>query len=152
MNRKQLMKRVRSITRDLSNSTFTESDIIDFLNEGVDRVRQVIPEFIDMSYLDGQDDVPTHLPAPYHHLLATYAAASLYFQDDRHHQATVKMNEFESKLDTLKSRFQTGEAEVVGADGLPIYADMKDDHVRNVYFNTRHGGVDVDAGVDGVNY
>lgn len=149
MNRTQLIRRVRNTTRDLLGTTFREMDIVDFLDEAVDRVRQVIPEF-RMSYLTSNDMSPTHLPESYHSLLATYASASLYFQDDRHHQATVKMNEFETKLAELKASFYAGDVEIVDGAGAPVYADSHAEYVKNAYFEVR--GRNVDTGVEGVDY
>ena len=35
MNRLDLIRRVRSLTRDFSNAIFRESDIVDYINEGI---------------------------------------------------------------------------------------------------------------------
>ena len=44
MNRQQIVARVRSLTRDLSNSIFREVDVVDYINEAIDRVMQIIPQ------------------------------------------------------------------------------------------------------------
>lgn len=150
MNRKELTSRIRNITRDLQSTTFRENDIIEFLHEAVDRTKQIIPEFLDMEYLTSDSHVPTHLPQAYHSLLATYASASLYFQDDRLHQATTKMNEFETKMHSLKELFVNGEITCKDKHGEPIYADSHAEYVVNTYFDMRNRQTDHDNGVEGV--
>lgn len=125
MRRNQLIARVRSLTRDFSNSIFREQDIIDFINEGIGRFKQIIPEFSGMERLLVQEQEPTLIPEHYHHLLAIYATSRCFGQDERHYQATTYMNEFETKLDELKESIMNGDIVITDPDtGLPMEVGM----------------------------
>lgn len=155
MNRLDLIKRVRSLTRDFSNAIFREPDIIDYLNEGIDRVRQVVPEMDKLNDLQDNGAVPNILPKRYHHLLALYSASRCFGQDERHYQATNFMNEFEQKLDEMKVRIESGEIVITDPDtGTPIEAGANTNAVdfvkTNDYFENRRGYIDYDEGVEGV--
>lgn len=151
MNRLELVARVRSLTRDLSNAIFREVDIISYLNEGIERFQQVIPEFASLRPLDSNDSVPTLIPKQYRHLLAVYSASRCFGQDERHYQASNYMNEFETKLHGMKQDIESGKIVIVDPDtGEPISFNMPVDHVRDVYFFKRNRGADIDNGVDGV--
>lgn len=140
MRRIDLTKRVRSFTRDFSNSIFREEDIIDFLNEGIERFQQVIPQLEGLQYLDSNDSVPTMIPPRYQHLLAVYATSRCFNQDERHYQASTYMNEFETKLDELKGKVESGEVEIIDPDtGEPVVVDIPPDYVNDTYFMNRHG-------------
>jgi len=149
MTRAQLMARVRAYTRDFSNSIFREVDVIDFINEGIDRIKEVVPELANMKHLNENTDSPLYLPNQYHILLAIYSAARCFGQDERHYQATTFMNEFETKLEELRTKIENGDITIVDENGKEIVADLKTDYVRNVYFNDRTL-IDVDDGVEGV--
>jgi hypothetical protein len=86
MNRLQLIQRVRSLTRDFSNSIFRETDIVDYINEGIERITQYIPECRDMNTLDLNTDEVQYLPKSYHSILALYSASRCFFQDERFFQ------------------------------------------------------------------
>ena len=51
MNRIELVNKVRVDARDFSNSIFREQDIILYINEAIDRVKQVIKECKPMVHL-----------------------------------------------------------------------------------------------------
>ena len=104
----ELIARVRTLTRDFTNSIFREQDIVDFINEGINRIKQIIPEMSGLKKLIGKEEVPLVLPEEYHHLLSVYAASRCFGQDERHYQATTLMNEFEIKLDKLKENIENG--------------------------------------------
>ncbi len=129
MNRLQLVQRVRSMTRDFAESIFRESDIHDWLNESISRFAQVIPEFNGLKFLYSNSDVPALIPLRYRHLLAVYATSRCFGQDERHYQATTYMNEFEVKLDELKTAIENGEIEIVDEDGNVIGRDIPIDYV-----------------------
>lgn len=135
MNRTAIIGRVRSLTRDLSNSIYREVDIVDFINEGVDRFKQVIPELRSMEHLINQTDEPRLLPDAYHALLATYASSRCFFQDEQHYQASTLMNEFEVKLGELKIGIENGDVVITQPDGSPIEDVYREDFVEDVYFN-----------------
>ncbi len=151
MNRLALIQRVRSLTRDLSNAIFREIDITDYLNEGIDRVKQVIPEFETMEYLITSTDEPTMLPKAYHHILAVYSASRCFGQDERHYQASTFMNEFETKLDELKMNIESGRYEIIDPiTSLPVERVNTTSYVVDNYFTNKNGVIDRDDGVEGV--
>ena len=148
MKRSEIISRVRNLTRDLSNSIFREVDIIDYINEGVDRCVQVIPELSGMVHLTDNNDVPILLPTHYHHLLSVYTASRCFGQDERHYQATTFMNEFEQKLDELKMAIESGSVVIKNPDGSVVTRDLNSEYVKDVYFAPYYG--DDDPGVEGV--
>jgi len=151
MNRLQLVNRVRIITRDLDDSIFRKADIYDFLNEGIDRVKQSIQELVGMIYLPIIDDTasdliePILLPAQFHVLLAIYASSRCFYQDERHYQASNLMNEFETKLAELKALVESGEVVITNVDIIVV-----EEFVEDTYFVDAIEEVDLDDGVEGV--
>lgn len=142
MDRLKLMFRVRSLTRDLSNAIFREVDVIDYINEAIERVQQVIPEMEGMTPLLDNTQVPTHLPRIYHHLLAVYGAARLFSQDEQHYQASTLMNEFEIKLEELKSAIASGDIIIVDPEtGEPVESEASNSYVVNNYFYSNRGRI-----------
>lgn len=136
----ELVARVRSITRDLSNSIFREIDIVDYINEGIERVRQVIPELVNMKLLTEGGQTPEMLPEQYHHLLAVYSASRCFGQDERHYQASNYMNEFEAKLEELSVAIESGRVVIIDPDtGEPIKDSYEPDYVVNNYFGNHYG-------------
>lgn len=133
MRRLELIRRVRSMTRDFSNSIFREQDIVDFLNEGIDRVVQILPKLKGMEYLLAQEQKVILMPREYQHILAVYATSRCFSQDEGHYQASTLMNEFEVKLDELKLAIENGDIVITDSDGNVIedgdgtidYVDLK---------------------------
>lgn len=150
MNRMLLIQRVRNLTRDLSNAIFREIDIIDYINESIDRIKQVIPELVGMQYLTSNEDSPSFLPSHYHHLIAIYATSRCFGQDERHYQATNFMNEFETKMDDLKSEISNGQVVIKDAQGIPVVLQHASAYVSDNYFASRRGIIDFDDGVEGL--
>lgn len=154
MDRLALVQRVRALTRDFSNAIFREIDIIDFLNEGIDRISQVIPELDGMSPLLSHTDVPTLLPKKFHHLLPLYATARCFGQDERHYQSSTFMNEFEVKLSDLKALIETGDIVIIDPDtNAPVELDNASNIeyvVTNNYYEPYESSSDLDEGVDGL--
>lgn len=151
MDRLKIIQRVRTLTRDFTNSIFREQDIIDFINEGIGRFTQVIPELKGLKELHSNTAKPTLLPPAYRHLLAIYSASRCFGQDERHYQATTLMNEFEVKLEELKSNIESGAVVIIGEDGKPVVSDIMVDYVDlKPYWGTKHGQFDDDEGVEGV--
>ena len=135
MNRTDLTLRVRSLTRDSSGTVFKDTDIHNFLNEGIDRVKQVITEFAKLGYLNESTDSPDMLPVMYHHLLALYSTSRCFGQDERHYQAGNYMNEFESKLQELLTSIEVGDIEIIDPEtGLPVESKNKAEYVHDNYF------------------
>lgn len=156
MNRLEMIQRVRSHTRDLTNSVFREVDIVAFLNEGIDRIIQVIPEFADMLPLMANDEVPIILPKQYHHLIPVYSTARCFGQDDRPYQSGTLMNEFETKLAKLEADLRSGELVVLDPEtGLNIIAGNAE-YILNTYYPSRRDYVGArprrEQGVEGVDY
>lgn len=142
MKRLDLVRRVRALTRDFSNSIFREEDVIDFINEGIERFQQVIPQLENLPYLLSNDSEPEMIPARYQHLLAVYATSRCFNQDERHYQASTYMNEFETKLDDMKSKIEAGEVNILDPEtGEPILAEHAPDYVTDTYFMNRHGRI-----------
>lgn len=150
MNRLELIQRVRSLTRDLSNSIFREVDIINYINEGIDRAKQILPDLDTMPYLDTNEDEPQVLPSKYHQLLSLYSTSRCFGQDERHYQATNYMNEFEAKMQELKEYVQLGTIVLVDANQQPITSSYTLDYVEDNYFTKRTQYVDLDDGVEGI--
>jgi hypothetical protein len=148
MNRKNLIDRVRSLTRDFSGSIFRNVDVTDYINESIDRFRQRVPELQSMTDLTSDDMSPTLLPTQYHSMIALYSASKCFFQDERHYQAGTLMNEFETKLEELISDIAEGKVVIKDSNGAIVITTYESDYVRDVYFNT--GSSDSDDGVDGV--
>lgn len=130
MKRSELIRGVRSITRDFSNSIFREQDIIDYINEGINRFKQVIPIFKSVPKLLDQSQEPLPIPEEYHHLLSIYSASRCFMQDERHYQSTVLMNEFEVKLDELKQAIENGDIVITDPEtGEEIVSTNEVDYV-----------------------
>lgn len=133
MQRLKIVSRVRSLTRDFTSSIFREIDIVDFINEAIDRFRQAIPQLKDIEYLLTTTSEPSMIPEQYQHLLAVYAAARCFSQDERHYQATTLMNEFEIKLEEMKSLIESGQivikdpvtGEAIEDEYVMDYVDLK---------------------------
>ncbi|MOA41032.1 hypothetical protein D3C78_1629590 [compost metagenome] len=89
-----------------------------------------------MLYLDEDLDVPILLPESYHHLLSVYTASRLFGQDERYHQESKLMNEFEVKLHTLLDDINSGDVVIVDENGDEVTFEGGNDYVRNVYFNS----------------
>ena len=153
MIRSDLIKRVRSLTRDFSNSIFRQEDIVNYINEAIDRFVQTIPEMSTLGYLLVDSTEPLLIPKQYQHLLSVYSASRCFGQDERHYQATSFMNEFENKLDELKIKLEIGEIKLINpVTGLAVVrGSLATDYVvDNYFYNGRSKHVDLDTGVGGV--
>lgn len=151
MNRLDLIKRVRSLTGDFSNAIFREVDIIDYINEGIHRIRQIIPELSGLKELKDNTQSPDMLPDQYHHLLALYSASRCFGQDEQHYQASNYMNEFETKLNEMKVAIEEGRIKIIDPQtSQPINSTYEPDYVVDNYFKTTKL-TDFDEGVEGVN-
>lgn len=126
------------MTRDFSGSVFRDVDVHMYLNEGIDRFKQLIPELETMQHLAQNEDIPVMIPNQYQHLLALYSTSRCFFQDDRHYQSGTYMNEFESKLQEFQSKVESGDIEIIDpTTGEPVYIDSNDEYVRDNYFYRR---------------
>lgn len=151
MNRLELISRVRANTRDFSNSIFREQDIIDYINEGINRIKQIVPELSGMVLLTTNTQSPIMLPDMYHHLLSVYASARCYAQDERHYQATTLMNEFEVKLDEMHQRVESGQIKIIDpVTNAPVVTENDVDYVDMKPYWNDSNHIDLDDGVEGV--
>lgn len=133
MTLNDLILRVRSYTRDTSGSIFTKADIVNYLNEAIDRI-QTIQQLKGITYLVALTDVPTPLPNEYHYLIAVYSASRCMLQDEQDGRAGTLMNEFETKLDELKGKINNGEIVIKDADGNEVVTEIQVDYITNKYF------------------
>jgi len=129
VTRLELISRVQNHTRDFNATAFRTNDIIAYINEGIERLQQLVPQLLGMVSLSVNGDVPILLPTPYHHLLALYAAARCFAQDTRSYQATTLMNEFEVKVDELLQKIQCGEVIIVDALGVAVVVTFTPEYI-----------------------
>lgn len=141
MNRLQLMQRARSLTRDLGNSFFREEDVVNYVNEGIERIKQRIPSLRQMPLLNDHLQKVDYLPEHWHHLIAVYCASRLCTHDERHYQAGTFMNEFETKLDELLADINNGDEIITDPDGNVVPLKPTDAYVKNNYFFVKDGSV-----------
>lgn len=137
----ELIQKVRRYTRDTTGSLFTQEDISDFCNEGIERMKQVIVAFKNVPLLKSNTDEVKIIPEEYQHLISVYSASRCFSQDEQQYQASTYMNEFESKLEELLQKVLGGEVEIKDTEGNVIKLDNTEfDGVVNVYF-TKNVGV-----------
>lgn len=121
----------KTLSRDSGDYVFTDAMIKDFINQGIDRLKQT-KVFNAMTHLDESTDVPTILPEEYHYILAIYASSRCLEYDERHYEALDRRNEFETLFAQLLNEI---EADRQGELTNSMYSDV----VTNVYFNiTQH--------------
>lgn len=143
----ELINKTKTFIRDKDGNIFERLDIVDFINEGIDRM-STISELSNIPYLYDDDDEVKLMPLRYHHLLAVYASARCFEIDERFFQGTQKMNEFESKLEELEIAIKGGEVSIVDESGDVIQSDIPIDYVVDTYHEKNY--VDLDDGVEGV--
>lgn len=129
----ELMMKVRRYTRDTEGSLFTEVDVKDFCNEGINRIRK-ISELKSMKELENNHDTPILLPEQYHYLISIYGASRCFTQDEQNTLGQMFMNEFESKLMELEREIKNGSIIITDPDGNPVVSTDVEDAVKNVYF------------------
>jgi hypothetical protein len=138
VNRRELIERTQAHLRDFGLTAFREIDVARYLNEAIERVIQIIPQFDDMVELTYDTQIPIVLPKAYHHLLSVYASSRLFAQDDRFHQSATLMNEFEVKMAGMFEDLMTGDLVAYDKDGKPINFSREPDYVANEYFLGRY--------------
>lgn len=134
MTLSEIINRVRSYTRDTTGTLFSRSDIVDFANEGIDRLRQ-INALNDMSYLVNDTDVPAFLPSNYHYAIAIYSASRCYIQDEQTSFAQSFSSEFEGLYTLIELGIKEGTIKIIDEDGKPISDVNEFDSVKDVYFS-----------------
>lgn len=131
-----LISKVRRYTRDTTGSLFTQEDIADFCNEGIQRMKQTILELKNVNTLQNNTDEVIIIPSEYQHLIAVYSASRCFSQDEQQYQATTYMNEFETKVNELKTLIASGDVVLYDELGvpIPIIGQGGIDYVIDVYF------------------
>lgn len=129
-----LVARVRSYTRDTTGTLFTTSDVKDFVNEGIDRLRQ-IKQLEGMKHLTNDMDEPNLLPSQYHYMIALYSAYRCFAQDEQYVPAQSYADEFETLFREIEHKIQDGRIVIVDEANNEIKNDVDFDSVTNVYFN-----------------
>lgn len=135
MNQTELVARVRALTRDFNGSIFRETDVLNFINEAIDRVREIVTELQTMSYPKDSNSEIEMLPQQYHHLLAVYSASRCLFQDEQDYRAGTLMNEFELKLEELLGKIADGSIVIKNPDGSEVTQAYVEDYVQDIYFD-----------------
>lgn len=138
MQMKELINRVRAYTRDTTGTLFSLTDVKGFINEAIDRLRQ-IKELEGMKSLNSDSDEPILLPNYYHYMLALYGASRCFSQDEQHFPAQSHMDEFMSLLTMLELGIKEGNVIITDEEGKPVTNLTEFDYVKDVYF-AKQGG------------
>lgn len=135
MNLQKLRQMVHVYTRDTNSFVFTESVIDMYINEAIDKFRQ-IPIFKGMSYLEDSTDEVNILPIQWQFLIPLYASSRCFEFDERFYEAVEKRNEFESLLSDLMSEIEAGNLILQDDEGNDISNPaVYIEYVTNVYYN-----------------
>lgn len=140
---RELINMTRLYARDKKSRLFDDEDIILFLNQGIDRMKQFYL-FEGIPYLKEPEDELEFVPPQYHYLLALFASSRLFDMDERFFEGTNKRNEFEQLFAELTSSIESGEIflDYASYEDLPNVAD---DYVIDEYFGGNNsGGADND--------
>lgn len=142
MNLQDLVNRTRVYTRDFTGSIYRETDIDIFLKEAFNRFA-IIPELSNIIYPNSKTVSITLIPEPYQYLLSIYASSRCLFQDEQDYRAGTLMNEFENKLEELKSLIEGGDIVIIGLNNLPVEILPSNDYVVDMYFEKRISDSDI---------
>ena len=134
MTLSDLITRVRSYTRDTTGTLFTASDVRDFINEAIDKLRQ-IKELENIKHLSNDSDVIVLLPSQYHYMTAVYGASRCFSQDEQHYQAQTYMDEFMGLFSLVELGIKEGTIFIYDENGQIIKDTHEPDSVENVYFS-----------------
>lgn len=134
MTLSDLITRVRSYTRDTTGTLFTASDVKDFINEAIDKLRQ-IKELENIKHLSNDSDVIVLLPSQYHYMTAVYSASRCFSQDEQHYQAQTYMDEFMGLFSLVELGIKEGTISIYDENGQIIKDTHEPDSVKNVYFS-----------------
>lgn len=133
MTLNDLVTRVRSYTRDTTGTLFELSDIENFINEGIDKLRQ-IKSLETMATLTNDEQSVDLLPPQYHYCLAVYSASRCFSQDEQHYLAQTFAEEFNGLYDLIELGIKEGTIVISDDGGNLINNDISMDGVTNVYF------------------
>ena len=123
-----LIKRVNYYSGDI----FTQENIVDYINEGIDRFRH-IPQLEKMVALKNGEDVPILLPEQYHFLLAIYSCAMCFLQDENEYGYTQHMANFSAQYEELKQGIASGAIIIKDSSGNQIIDENATEYVNNIY-------------------
>ena len=133
MTLNDLVARVRSYTRDTTGTLFELTDIENFINEGIDKLKQ-IKALETMATLTSDEQSVDLLPPQYHYCLAVYSASRCFSQDEQHYLAQTFAEEFNGLYDLIELGIKEGTIVITDDGGNPINNDISMDGVTNVYF------------------
>lgn len=133
MNLKEMIERVHNYTNDTTGTLFPSSIIKGFVNEGIDRLKQ-IKELEGVKYLSSDSDEPILIPKQYHYILSVYGASRCFSQDEQHYQAQTYMDEFSSLMSLLELGIKEGNIIITDESGSTVTGVNDFDSVRDVYF------------------
>ena len=133
MTLNDLVARVRSYTRDTTGTLFELSDIENFINEGIDKLRQ-IKALETMATLISDEQSVDLLPPQYHYCLAVYSASRCFSQDEQHYLAQTFAEEFNGLYDLIELGIKEGTIVITDSGGNVLNDDISLDGVTNVYF------------------
>lgn len=133
MNLTELRTRTRRYVRDIAAKRFTNTEIDEYINEGVDRIRSY-STFKDMPYINAVDAI-SHIPTEYHYMLALFAAQRCFSADNDFYQEQSKRNEFENMFADLITRIEIGEITILDETFTEVANNWVNDAVTDVYFN-----------------
>ena len=133
MTLNDLVTRVRSYTRDTTGTLFELSDIENFINEGIDKLRQ-IKSLETMATLTNDEQSVDLLPPQYHYCLAVYSASRCFSQDEQHYLAQTFAEEFNGLYDLIELGIKEGTIVITDSSGNVLNDDISLDGVTNVYF------------------
>ena len=133
MKLSELINRVRSYTRDTTGTLFSLSDVQGFINEGIDKLRQ-IKGLEGLNYLTSNEDTPNLLPPQYHYCLAVHGACRCFSQDEQHYLAQTFADEFNGIYALLELGIEAGTIVITKDDGTPVEDNSEFDGVVDVYF------------------
>lgn len=133
MTLNELVSRVRSYTRDTTATLFSLSDVQDFINEGVDKLKQ-IKGLEEMTYLTNDNDIPKLLPPQYHYCLSVYGACRCFSQDEQHYLSQTFADEFNGLFELIELGIKEGTILIQKTDGTLADTSVDFDGVVDVYF------------------
>ena len=133
MTLNDLVARVRSYTRDTTGTLFELSDIENFINEGIDKLKQ-IKALETMATLISDEQSVDLLPPQYHYCLAVYSASRCFSQDEQHYLAQTFAEEFNGLYDLIELGIKEGTIVITDSGGNVLNDDISLDGVTNVYF------------------
>lgn len=129
-----LVRMTRVYCRDNNANMFADTNIIMFINQGIDRLKQY-KIFQNMPYVSNNNNEISYLPEQYHYLLALFASSRCYDTDERFYEGIEKRNEFESAFSDLINEIESGNVVITDESGNVIDAFQNyTDYVRDVYF------------------